>query len=174
MENKKNSLKKTLLEIINFLNQNFIDYALIGDIAYSVLYEPRATLDIDFIIDVKDISEFIKTLKNNEKFLIVHNELMKFQNAKIERTIYENKIIVDFLIADNEFKKNVLSRKKSIKVDNEIIYIVTIEDLILLKLLSKREQDYLDIKNLLKIDQIDLNYIKYWINKLNVNFKFDI
>lgn len=70
METKKKSLRDKLIEIIKFLNQNNFNYALIDGIAYSVIFESRATLDIDFIIDIKNTNEFIDILKNNKKLFI--------------------------------------------------------------------------------------------------------
>ncbi|MGB9749972.1 MAG: DUF6036 family nucleotidyltransferase [Caldisericia bacterium] len=98
---------------------------------------------------------------------------MKFENVSFGRVTYEDYIVIDFLIANDEFKKNILKRKKEIKVNEENIYIVTIEDLILLKLLSNREQDILDVKNLLNIDNIDIEYIKEWVKKLNLKINLD-
>ncbi len=174
MESKKKSIKESLLEITEFLNKNNFNYALIGGIAYSVIYEPRATFDIDFIIDVKDIFNFIKVLKENKKFINVHKDPMKFENAIIERAIYENYTVIDFLIADDDFKKNILNRKREIKISDKKIYITTIEDLILLKLLSKREQDLLDVKNLLNLNNLNIEYIKDWIKKLNIEINLNI
>lgn len=170
MDSQKKSLKISLIEITKFLNENSINYALIGGIAYSIFCEPRATYDIDFIVDIENFNDFLKILKKNDKFINIHKEPMKFKNALIERVIYENNIIVDFLIADDEFKRNVLSRKIGIKIDNQVIFIVKIEDLIILKLLSKREQDYLDTKNLLKIQDLDFDYIRFWLEKLKIDF----
>lgn len=171
MENQKKSIRDSLLKIVRFLNENNIENALIGGIAFSIFYEPRATFDIDFIVNVEDINYFINILKQNKNFIFIHNEQMKFQNATIERVIYENDIVIDFLIADDEFKKSIFLRKKEIKIDNEKIYIVSIEDLILLKFLSNREQDYLDIKNLLTLNGLDIDYIKYWLKILKIDTK---
>lgn len=53
------------------------------------------------------------------------------------------------------------------------IYLVTVEDLLLSKIIWIQElQSVLqmdDIKNLCQIDSLDWKYIKYWIGKLNLN-----
>ncbi len=39
-----------LRKIVNFLNENNYEYALVGGLAFSALVEPRATVDIDILI----------------------------------------------------------------------------------------------------------------------------
>lgn len=69
MDSQKKSLKISLIEITKFLNENSINYALIGGIAYSIFCEPRATYDIDFIVDIENFNDFLKILKKNDKFI---------------------------------------------------------------------------------------------------------
>ena len=59
-------------------------------------------------------------------------------------------IYVDFLFADDEFKKDALSRRQSVNIADFTVYVPTPEDLILLKLISGREQDRLDAKKYLR------------------------
>jgi hypothetical protein len=51
---------------------------------------------------------------------------------------------VDFLFADDEFKREALRRKETIQLSEFNLNIPTPEDLILLKLLSNRPQDLID------------------------------
>ncbi|RLD13372.1 MAG: hypothetical protein DRI28_05990, partial [Caldiserica bacterium] len=63
---------------------------------------------------------------------------------------------------------NVLKRKKELIVNQKKVFIVTVEDLIILKLLSSRNIDVVDVKNLLKLKDLDNDYIDYWIDKLRL------
>jgi len=168
MENRKSSLLGILLSISDFLILKNYNFALIGGLAYSVIFEPRATYDLDFIIEVEDFDKFLKDLRGNSDFIFVHDKPMVFENAKIERVVHKDNIVVDFLIADDDYKRNVLKRKKELIVNQKKVFIVTVEDLIILKLLSSRNIDVVDVRNLLKLKDLDNDYIDYWIDKLKL------
>ena len=168
MENRKNSLLEILLNTSNFLILKNYNFALIGGLAYSVIYEPRATYDLDFIIEIKNFDKFLKDLRGNSDFIFVHDKPMIFENAEIERVVHKDNIVIDFLIADDDYKRNVLKRKKELIVNQKRIFIVAVEDLIILKLLSRRDIDIVDVKNLLKLKDLDNDYIDYWIDKLKL------
>ncbi len=127
MENRKNSLLEILLNVSDFLILKNYNFALIGGLAYSVIYEPRATYDLDFIIEIKNFDKFLKDLRGNSDFIFVHD-----------------------------------------KPNQKRIFIVAVEDLIILKLLSRRDIDIVDVKNLLKLKDLDNDYIDYWIDKLKL------
>jgi hypothetical protein len=82
-------------------------------------------------------------------------------------------ITVDFLFADDEFKNTALQRKELIQVNDFSLYISSPEDLIILKLLSGREQDRLDAEKILAIrkDNLDQEYIRNWTERLGIEFK---
>ena len=168
MENRKNSLLEILLNTSDFLILKNYNFALIGGLAYSVIYEPRATYDLDFIIEIKNFDKFLKDLRGNSDFIFVHDKPMIFENAEIERVVHKDNIVIDFLIADDDYKRNVLKRKKELIVNQKRIFIVAVEDLIILKLLSRRDIDIVDVKNLLKLKDLDNDYIDYWIDKLKL------
>ncbi len=74
MENRKNSLLEILLNVSDFLILKNYNFALIGGLAYSVIYEPRATYDLDFIIEIKNFDKFLKDLRGNSDFIFVHDK----------------------------------------------------------------------------------------------------
>jgi len=168
MENRKNSLLEILLNTSDFLILKNYNFALIGGLAYSVIYEPRATYDLDFIIEIKNFDKFLKDLRGNSDFIFVHDKPMIFENVEIERVVHKDNIVIDFLIADDDYKRNVLKRKEELIVNQKRIFIVAVEDLIILKLLSRRDIDIVDVKNLLKLKDLDNDYIDYWIDKLKL------
>src|SRR3990172_8941984 len=97
---------------------------------------------------------------------------MMFEKISLLRSTLKSNldIFVDFLFADNDFQKEALSRRQAIKVADFTVNIPTPEDLILLKLISGREQDRLDAKKVFEIQKkhLDMEYIKRWSKKLQV------
>ncbi|HEV8052601.1 MAG TPA: hypothetical protein VGP47_08900 [Parachlamydiaceae bacterium] len=97
-------------------------------------------------------------------FNIIHNE----QAFKI-----------DFIVRkDDEYRLVEFKRKKRIQLENVTIWIVSPEDLIISKLYwakdSLSEMQIKDVRNLLlSIPQLDNEYIRDWVNKLNLTILYE-
>ena len=94
MENK---LLKVLIELVELFTIHKVDYVLAGGLAYSVLVEPRATMDIDFccLTDEAGFEEIINLLKKKYSSIFIHEHPMKFGKIIIWRIIiFEDKEIV--------------------------------------------------------------------------------
>ena len=85
----KETLIDQLKKIVQFLNKQKIDYALVGGLAFSALVEPRATMYIDIIIMIKEehLSGFANLLKDEFESIITHKEPMHFNLMKTWRAI---------------------------------------------------------------------------------------
>ena len=105
----------------------------------------------------------------------MHDKPMVFGKITFLRATLKSNtdISVDFLFADDEFKNRALQRKETVKVKDFSVNISSPEDLILLKLLSGREQDMLDAEKIIKIqkENIDMEYIKEWLQRLGIEFR---
>ena len=68
----KETLTDQLKRIVQFLNKQKIDYALAGGLAFSALVEPRATMDIDLVVMVKEkqLNHFKDLLKQEFESII--------------------------------------------------------------------------------------------------------
>ena len=159
-------------DVITKLNINNIPYMISGSVAMNYYTVPRMTRDIDIVIKIDDIGSFYNTfkkeyyidqgmindaIKNQYKFNIIHlKEVMK----------------IDFIIKKNtEYRKTEFQRKKKVDISGTQVFIVSIEDLIISKLLwardSHSELQIRDINNLLK-EEVDMEYISNWVKKLNI------
>lgn len=83
----------------------------------------------------------------------------------------EQEVVVDFLMADSDFLRAALARKHRIELERLAVAVLTLEDLILLKMLAGRLQDQADLE---KIEarksqlQIDWAYIDRWKTALGL------
>lgn len=172
-------IKETLIEhlkiIVNLLNEHEIDYALAGGLAFSALVEPRATMDIDLLLMIKEdeLPGFFKVLEKKVESLVPHNEPMRFKLIKIWRVVsFTNnlEIIVDFLIAESKFHESVVKRAIEIDFFKTKLKIITLEDMILLKICAKRTQDIADLEQIYSTfrNEIDHDYVECWAGKLNI------
>ena len=172
-----NPLIKSLKELCLFLEEQGIEYMLIGGLAIGIWGEPRATVDIDFLVAIglDDFDTLKHKLIESGKFVFIHDKPMVFGKITFLRaTIRSNTdISVDFLFADDEFKNESLQRKEIVKVNDFLLNISSPEDLIILKLLSGREQDRLDAEKIIKIqkENLDMEYMKKWVQQLGIEFK---
>ncbi len=169
-----NPLIQSLKELCLFLDEMRIEYMLVGGLAVGIWGEPRATVDIDFLVSTKtkDFDYLKQKVKESKKFIFIHDDPMTFGKISFLRvTLKSNKdISVDFLFADDEFKNKALKRKEFVQVKDFKVNISTPEDLIILKLLSGREQDRLDAEKIREIqkEHLDIEYMQKWFGKLGI------
>ncbi len=72
-------------------------------------------------------------------------------------------------LAESEFLKEVIKRRREVEVENRTIWLVSPEDLVLLKLLAGRPRDLGDVTDVLFMQgQIDLQYMRRWADVLGV------
>lgn len=168
---------KIFKDVIDKLNRNDIPYMVSGSIAMSYYVLPRMTRDIDIVIEINDPEKFYNIFKDD---YFVDLKMVKdaINRKQMFNIIHLNEIIkIDFIIRkDEHYRINEFNRRRKIKIDDLYIYIVSIEDLIISKLLwakdSYSELQIRDVKNLLK-EKIDLSYINTWIKKLELEEFFN-
>ena len=78
-------------------------------------------------------------------------------------------IDVDIFVNDTPFQAAVMERRIRISFGDRQLWFVTLEDLILLKLLANRPRDQGDIADVLFVQgQMDEVYLKRWANALEI------
>ncbi len=168
------------LKIIDALNTLKIPYMLSGSVAMGIYTLPRATRDFDFVVHLKlsDVEKFTACFKDGYycdtdavKEAIAHHSIF---NVIDHASGYK----ADFVILKNEpFRQLEFTRRKEIEYLDKKIFVVSAEDLLLSKLIWI--QDYQsavqmeDIKSILSSGNLDLDYIREWIDKLNLK-TFDL
>ena len=82
-------------------------------------------------------------------------------------------ISIDLILANSDFLKRVLKRRREIRLLGIRTYLIAPEDLIILKLISFRKQDELDIENIIKSGEtIDWKYLEEQIDMMKLNRDF--
>lgn len=158
------TLRRALETIHNVLTINDIDHALIGGFALAIHGVPRATGDIDLLIDERSKDLVISTLtKNGFSVEIQTPEVLHFSGP----------CRLDILLARRPLSKEMLNRAK--KYPPVEIKCLDVEDIIGLKIQAfvnnrKREfQDKADILNLVQKHQnLDWDRIKTYADLFNI------
>ncbi|OHD29229.1 MAG: hypothetical protein A2086_16690 [Spirochaetes bacterium GWD1_27_9] len=168
--------KQTLLLIINELNNSRIDYGLIGGFAMGLFGIDRATTDLDFLINIKDIDKIKKIfLENGYELLFYSDNVLQFVSP------IKDFGEIDIIIAKREISLNMLKNtiEKTILENSINIKILMPEDIIGLKLQAikndkEREAiDRNDIKYLMKNFSLDNDRIKKYADLLNMDQYFE-
>jgi hypothetical protein len=170
------SLQELIKEVIHKLELAEIPYMISGSLALSAYEMPRMTRDVDIIIELEldKVDTFINLFKENyytHKPSIMEETIRKGMfNIIDHRSGYK----LDFILRKNyEYRRTEFLRRRKMQIMGVDMWVVSVEDLILSKLLwiqqLQSEKQMEDIRNLLMDTAPDLEYMKMWINKLNIN-----
>lgn len=163
-----------LLDVTSRLELAGFEYMLTGSMALNHYAQPRMTRDIDIVLALylKDLETLPKifgedfyfepesarqAILHQSSFNIIHNESL---------------IKIDFMIRKREDYRLVeFERRQRITIQDQSLWIVSKEDLILSKLewarVSKSERQLSDVENLLATGT-DKDYLQTWSQKLNL------
>lgn len=170
----ESDLAHILTEIVDGFERRDVQYALAGGWAFSALVEPRATTDIDILILLDPPSrETIQTLVSAVfTSTIIHSAPMKFRGISIWRCtgIRNNQeIVVDLLLADSDFLQSALARRRRISFGDQDVCILTLEDLMLMKMSAGRLQDKADLERIAMAGlTVDREYVEQWKHRLGL------
>jgi hypothetical protein len=161
-----------LKDVTGKLSANNIAYMLSGSTAMNYYVQPRMTRDIDIIVEINEPEKFFDLFKED-----YYVNLNSIKSAVIEERafniIHNDELVkVDFIIRKNsEYRKIEFAGRIPVKFEDFEIYIVSIEDLIISKVIwaqdNNSEMQNRDIEKLLK-EKVDMDYIEKWASKLNI------
>ena len=169
---------------VQLLDKYKINYLLTGSLAVSFYGYPRATHDIDFIIEIQqqDSQKILKASKNLDASFLV--DYLQIEEAIVNSSQFnilhpETGIKIDiWLVEQNEFEQNKFKRKKIIVIDEQKVNIISAEDLILTKLswskTIRSERHLRDCAGILEVqkNKIDKKYLSVWLKKLKLEKLF--
>jgi predicted nucleotidyltransferase len=99
---------------------------------------------------------------------------MVFQGISIWRTVGirdDQEVVVDLILADSEYLRTALARRRLVAFGSLQIPILTVEDLILLKTLAGRLQDQADLEKIRARQKelgVDWDYVERWKTKMEL------
>ncbi len=181
MQNDQTELLKA---VSAFLAKHSISYMITG--AWSAIFygRPRASHDIDFVVELrnKDLSRITNVFgKLPEDFLVQAESITE---AVKENTMFQilhlpTMLKLDFwILTENEFDQARFKRRKKVKILGKFMDMASAEDTILQKLVwyreGKIEKHLVDAAFVYRIQakKLDLNYLNFWMEKLDVEKYF--
>lgn len=170
------SLADLLVRTVRALEAEHVDYMLTGSLASTFHGEPRATRDVDFVIDptTDALTRLVDRLQSDGLYV----DLDAARSALADRGQF-NAIgadaKVDFIIRKNRpFSIAEFRRRKRVQLPGTEADVVTVEDLILAKLLWARATDsgrqLRDVTGMIEVagERLDRAYLASWAERLGV------
>ena len=172
-----------LARVTGLLEQAEIRYMAVGSLASSFHGEPRATRDIDLVIDPTEISlrAFLEALPRTDFYV----DAGAASEALDRRTSFnvveiETGWKVDLLIRrDRPFSRDELDRRIAVRILGTNTYIATAEDTIIAKLEWARdgesERQLRDVASILAVsgEGLDHRHLERWIAALDLAEAWD-
>jgi hypothetical protein len=151
-----------------------INFMLSGSFAMAYYAQPRMTRDLDFVVELNRAAGPVVFQAFKDSYYVSKEAIEEaILHESIFNLIHTASIIkVDFIVRKNsEYRLAEFKRRKQISIADGTTYIVSVEDLIISKLIwmeeSKSELQKNDVKALLSVDH-DREYLQDWVSKLNL------
>ncbi|MBI3467393.1 MAG: nucleotidyl transferase AbiEii/AbiGii toxin family protein [Planctomycetes bacterium] len=153
--------------------------AVMGGIALSAWEHVRATRDVDLLIGVEsgDLDSLLQQLRSAGVRPKREPPTVALGKLRMVQLLYEPPetfvdVQVDLLLADSEYHRGALARSVAMRLPDLDcdVFVLTVEDLVLHKLIAGRIVDRADAATLLRInrDRLDLGYLLAWAASLQV------
>lgn len=163
-----------ILKLVSeFLNENGIEYVIVGGMAVLFYGNPRTTMDIDYVIQIvdKDIPVLVTFLQENGFFADEYDMRLALEE-KSHCTVEDKGTMfrLDIKGIYGEMDERALRNRKKVKIDNSVIFIASPEDTIANKLLFSREQDIKDALGIYtrQYDSLNMDYLESICKKIRV------
>jgi hypothetical protein len=169
------SVTELYKEITAALDARNIPYMVSGSMAMLAYTVARTTRDIDIVIELseKSLNSFYEIFK--DQFYLHKPSVEEELHRKGMFNAIDNRsgLKIDFFVRKNSpFRKTEFERRTRQKLFGHEAWLVSIEDLILSKLIwiqeiqSDRQKE--DVKSLLE-NKVDRAYLDKWIHELKLN-----
>jgi hypothetical protein len=175
-------IASSLHDLVALFERLEIPYAVMGGLAVRVYGIPRPTFDVDFTAAVgRDrlpaLYERLKDIGYTVSEEFAKGWVDKVAEMPIVKTklfVEGRSIDVDIFLAESPYQQELLARRRSEELDGVPVWIVSPEDLVLLKLISYRPRDVADIGDVLFTQgQLDETYLRHWAATLGVSARLD-
>lgn len=170
-------LSRALKDLVELFERFGAQYVVMGGIAVRVYGIPRPTHDVDFTaaIDRDRLNEFYQAVRDAGYTVPEQyesgwvDEVAGMPLVKLRIYLEDHGVDVDIFLAESDYQKQLLKRRRREELDGLSINFVSPEDLILLKLLASRPRDIADIGDVLFTQgQLDEPYMLHWAEQLGI------
>jgi hypothetical protein len=168
---------EVIADVVGRLEKADIPHMISGSIAANIYAEPRFTNDIDIVLQVGDHQrQTIYDCFADGYYLSKVAVEDAFERLGMLNMIHSTLFVKCDLIflRSDEFSLNAFNRRQAVQIENHNVFFISLEDLILQKLLWRKEtqseQQLLDIKRLIAQNETILNreHLRIWSQRLGL------
>jgi len=151
-----NRLQEALIRVDTELRQLDIRWALVGGLAVSTRSEPRSTRDIDLVVSLDtdlEAERLVLSLRNHGYDIFGSDGVLEQTNAERLATVRlesPHQVVVDLMFASSGIEDQIVGAAELVEVlPNLLVPVASRGHLIAMKVLADRDQDRIDLRNLL-------------------------
>lgn len=177
--------QELLITLSSLLEQHDIPYMITG--AWSVIFygRPRASHDIDFVVDIQEeqMAPTLATFQSLPTEYLIDVDMIEqaIQKRDMFQLIHLPTMLKFdlWLLKNDAFDRSRFHRRKRVKILDQIMTIASAEDTILQKLRwykqAKIEKHFVDAAFVYQMqkDHLDMTYLRKWIQMLGVKRYFN-
>ncbi len=170
-------VEELLCDLVGLLEELDEPYAVMGGWAVRAHGLPRPTYDVDLTVamDREKLPAFFARIdalgydvgdqyRGGWLDSVADMPLFKATTFVEGRTL-----VADIFVAENEFQQSIIARRLRGSIDGLPTWLVTAEDLILMKLVADRIRDRADVQDIMAMNlQLDDAYLDHWAEKLGI------
>ncbi|MEX2213878.1 MAG: nucleotidyl transferase AbiEii/AbiGii toxin family protein [Phycisphaeraceae bacterium] len=173
-----NDVSRALRDLVGIFESLDLAYAVMGGIAVRAYGIPRPTYDVDFTVAIprNQLPRLFSTVQARgfavpEQYLKGWvDEVSKLPLVKFRLYLQDKGVDVDVFLAESPYQQEVLKRRRHVEAPDGAVWLVTPEDLILLKMLAYRPRDVADIQDVMFTQgQLDETYLRNWATSLGIS-----
>lgn len=178
-----NPVVAILLNIVDCLTELNIEYAVMGGLAVRAHAIPRPTNDVDITIALprERLPNWFEHLENRgitvpEAYRSGWVDSVAGMPIIKLKTYLDTKqsVDIDVFLSESEFQSSILARKVQVEVEGRPIWLISAEDLILLKLIASRPRDLIDVADILFVQgELDQDYMRKWSSPLGIETQLE-
>lgn len=167
------NLEDAITQVIEALNEIEVSYMLVGSFSSMYYSFPRSTADADFVVGTQDLDVGRLSTLLGERFRF--DPQLSFETVggsikneiEIKGTPFQIEL---FRLTDEPFDQSRFERRRKIILFSKQIWIPTVEDVILQKLIWDRPKDRDDIAGVIEANRksLDENYLQSWASRLGL------
>ena len=170
-------LTPTLDLLVPALERMSVKYALMGGLVVRAYAIPRVTEDIDLTLalDRERLPELYDLLEE-QNYAVPEpyrsgwiDQVKNLSLVKLKRYVGGHSIDVDLFLAESTYQEEILNRRRIADVEGRQLWIASPEDLVLLKLISGRQRDLIDVADVFFTQSpLDVEYMRHWAHELGI------
>ncbi|MEN8162772.1 MAG: nucleotidyltransferase [Acidobacteriota bacterium] len=164
-------LESVLADLAKRLGDCGVPYMVIGGMANAVWGYPRSTVDLDLavLLDPGAASTLIQSLGKPYQCRVGNPEQF-VSETRVLPMLHSGSVQIDLIFALLPFEEEAIERAVNIDVLGVAVRFCTPEDLVLHKIVSTRERDRQDVREILRRrrDSLDRSYLDPRVHELSV------